>query len=106
MTKLTGDKGLQTFENSDLPENMGVLAFEASDYMEYASDLELTEAQKTEFLQTLWYIMAAFVNAGFGVDSVIPMLTQNTLENCADAVEETIPTHEFNVAAESEEIEG
>ncbi len=55
------DKELQSFNHSSQPESMGVLPFEASCYIEYADDLELTEAQKIEFLQTLWHIMAAFV---------------------------------------------
>lgn len=82
------------------PEVLGVLSFEAAEYMEYVDDLELTEAQKVEFLRTLWTIMSAFVELGFGVDSVIPMLAQKASENGTDALQKEIPTHEFNAAAD------
>jgi hypothetical protein len=97
------DKDLQSFNEFSQPESSGVLTFEASSYMEYADDLELTEAQKVEFLQTLWNIMAAFVNAGFAVDSVIPALMQKASESGENALQQSIPTHEFNVAADDED---
>jgi hypothetical protein len=97
------DKNLQSFNEFSQPESSGVLTFEASSYMEYADDLELTEAQKIEFLQTLWNIMAAFVNAGFAVDSVIPALMQKASMCDENALQQSLPTHEFNVAADDEE---
>ncbi|VAW75398.1 hypothetical protein MNBD_GAMMA13-701 [hydrothermal vent metagenome] len=39
-------------------------------YREHVEDFDLSEADQTELLQILWSIMAAFVNLGFGVDSV------------------------------------
>ena len=78
----------------------GVLAFEADKYLEYVEEFEMTEAQRTEFLRTLWDIMATFVRLGFGVDSVLPSLFQKASENATDALEQEIPTHEFNVAAD------
>jgi hypothetical protein len=95
-----GNKDLQPFNQSSQPETLGVLPFEAAEYMEYVDDLELTEAQKVEFLRTLWTIMSAFVELGFGVDSVIPMLAQKASETSADALQKEIPTHEFNVAVD------
>lgn len=97
------DKDLQSFNQFSQPESSGVLPFEAARYMEYADDLELTEAEKVEFLQTLWNIMTAFVNAGFAVDSVIPALLQGASVRAKDGLQESIPTHEFNVAADSED---
>jgi hypothetical protein len=38
--------------------------------MHYVEDFGMTEDRKKEYLRTLWWIMAAFVNLGFGVDSV------------------------------------
>lgn len=95
-----GNKDLRPFDQSSQPDTLGVLSFEAAEYMEYVDDLELTEAQKVEFLRTLWTIMSAFVELGFGVDSVIPMLAKKASENGADALQKEIPTHEFNVAAD------
>jgi hypothetical protein len=88
------------FDQSAQPETLGVLPFEAAEYMEYVDDLELSEAQKVEFLRTLWSIMSAFVELGFGVDSVIPMLAQKASESGADALQKDIPKHEFNAAAD------
>lgn len=48
----------------------GIPACEPDKYREYVEDFDLSEAAQTELLQTLWSIMAAFVNLGFGVDSV------------------------------------
>lgn len=96
------DKDLPAFGESSQPETLGALPFEAADYMEYVDDLELTEAQKVEFLRTLWTIMSAFVELGFGVDSVMPMLAQKASETSTDALQTEIPTHEFNVAADDE----
>lgn len=40
------------------------------EYLPYLDDTHLSEDQKIELLQTLWSIMSAFVDQGFGVDSV------------------------------------
>ena len=76
--------------------------FEADRYIGYINDFEMTDAQKVEFLRTLWDIMATFVRLGFGVESVLPSLFQRASVNAGDELEQTIPTHEFNVAAEIE----
>lgn len=39
-------------------------------YREYVEDFDLSEEEQTELLKTLWMIMAAFVDLGFGVDSI------------------------------------
>ncbi|MEW8051083.1 MAG: hypothetical protein AB2809_11960 [Candidatus Thiodiazotropha sp.] len=39
-------------------------------YQEHVKDFDLTEEEQTELLKTLWSIMAAFVDMGFGVDSI------------------------------------
>jgi uncharacterized protein YdaT len=96
------DKDRLPFAEAAQPDTLGVLPFQADEYMEYVDDLELTEAQKVEFLHTLWHIMSAFVDLGFGVDSVIPMLAQKASENREDALQGNIPTHDFNVAVEDQ----
>lgn len=79
-----------------------VLPFDAEKYLKHAEDFDLTEAQKTEFLRTLWDIMATFVRLGFGVESVLPALFESASRHAADGLEESIPTHEFNVAADEQ----
>jgi len=97
-----GNNDLLPFDKAAQPQEPGVLEFDASPYMDDLDDLELTDEQKIEFLRALWSIMAAFVEYGFGGDSVIPLLAQKASENGADALQKDIPTHEFNVAADDE----
>lgn len=87
-------------ESGALQKAPSVLPFDAERYMEHITDLDMTHAQKVEFLRVLWDIMSAFVDLGFGVDSVIPILVQRASENGANALQETIPKHEFNVAVD------
>lgn len=101
------DKELQTFNDAGQPRPIGLLTFDAAEYLQYLEDMPLTEAQKVEFLQTLWTIMAAFVNYGWGVDSVIPLLALKASEDAEATVEEVYPTPNFNIAAdEAAEEEG
>ncbi len=94
--------------NKDLPsvidaaqqQSMGPLQLNHLKYIDYIDDPHLTDEQKKEFLQTLWTIMAAFVDLGFGVDSVMPILERKAFDCAENALEESIPTHEFNVAAQ------
>ncbi|MCG7931813.1 MAG: hypothetical protein N0C88_08680 [Candidatus Thiodiazotropha lotti] len=39
-------------------------------YREHIKDLDLSEEEQSELLNTLWNIMAAFVDMGFGLDSI------------------------------------
>lgn len=39
-----------------------------SDFAPYLDGLDLTEAQQQELLQTLWAIMCAFADYGFGIE--------------------------------------
>jgi len=39
-------------------------------YREYLKDCDLTDDQKREFIETLWNIMVAFVDLGFGIHPV------------------------------------
>ena len=86
------------------PSVVGMLPFDADKYLEHVEDFEMTEAQKAEFLRVLWDIMATFVRLGFDVDSVLPCFKE-TSENAPDALEQIIPTHEFNVAGDSTDKE-
>lgn len=94
------DKDLTILTNVGQLQGVGSLPFNPDKYLDYVDDPSLTEAQKLEFLQTLWTIMSGFVDLGFGVDSVMPILEGRALEGGQVALQETIPTHEFNVAAD------
>ncbi len=88
--------------HSEPTQASSVLAFDADKYLEHVEDFQMTEAQKVEFLRTLWDIMSTFVRLGFGVESVLPTIFQKALESSADGLEGNVPTHEFNVTAEVE----
>lgn len=83
-----------------------VLPFDAERYLEHVAEFDLSQGQKVEFLRTLWDIMATFVRMGFDADSALPATFQKASENHADALEQKIPTHEFNVAADEGTDEG
>ena len=100
------DKTLNDFHDAALPQTHRPLEFDAAEYMRYVEDVPLTDTQKIEFLQTLWSIMAAFVNYGWGVDSVIPLLAQKAFESESTALQQVYPTPNFNVAADDEAGEG
>jgi len=76
-----------------------VLAFDADKYLEHVEDFQMSEAQKVEFLRTLWDTMGTFVRLGFGVESNLPTIFQKALENPSDGLEQSIPTHD-NLAAD------
>ena len=96
------DKDLDEFNEVAQDQHVRPLAFDPAPYMEHVADLDMTEDQKIDFLRTLWDIMAAFVRLGFGVESVIPLVFNRASGNSSDALQEPIPTHDFNVASEEE----
>ncbi len=44
--------------------------FDPAEYLPDMEEFDLSEEQATELLTTLWEIMKAFVDLGFGVDSI------------------------------------
>jgi hypothetical protein len=61
-------------------------------YRSHLNGLDLSEAQATELLETLWSILSAFVDQAFGVDSVLlarPQHQDGTAETDA-AAEKTL----------------
>jgi hypothetical protein len=65
------------------------------EYLPHLDGTNLSEDQKIELLQTLWSIISAFVDQGFGVDSVLlarPQHQDGTAETDA-AAEKDIPAH-------------
>lgn len=61
------------------------------DWQLYADALEqsdLTDDEKREFIETLWYIVVSFVDLGFGIDSVSHAVDsrQSRSEPCAQVL--------------------
>lgn len=68
-------------EIAKLHSPQGACVFNVEKYREDMDGFDLTEDQATELLQTLWNIMATFVELGFGVDSVQLLLNTAVSEN-------------------------
>jgi hypothetical protein len=89
------DKRLQEIAAAGEPllrHNTG--PFKVDQYLEHLKDLDISEAEKIEFLQTLCLIMKTFVDIGWGLDSIqriFPALSQSPNAEC------------FNDAAEPNE---
>ncbi|SCZ34169.1 hypothetical protein SAMN03080610_01648 [Afifella marina DSM 2698] len=60
------------------------------DWQLYADALDksdLTDDEKREFIETLWYIVVSFVDLGFGIDSVSHAIdSQSRSEPCAQVL--------------------
>ena len=60
------------------------------DWQLYADALDqsdLTDNEKREFIETLWYIVVSFVDLGFGIDSVSHVIdSQSRSEPCAQVL--------------------
>jgi hypothetical protein len=82
------------------PQSATVLSFDPDKYLDHVTELEMSDAQKVEFLRVLWDIMATFVRMGFGVEPVLQNLFQEVSANATEGIENKIPTHEFNVNAD------
>ncbi|MEO1015188.1 MAG: hypothetical protein AAFX08_08370 [Pseudomonadota bacterium] len=48
------------------------LEFDYQKYAHHLGDVDMSEAEKREYLQTLWNILEQFVDMGFGVHSAGP----------------------------------
>jgi hypothetical protein len=72
-------------------------------YAPHLGDMELSEAQQADLLGAIWTIMCAFVDLGFGVDSVqtvLPFLREISSGESPDQVEcEQTPNPEIFEAA-------
>ncbi len=65
-----------------------MLPLDVERYRMHLGGLDLSETQATELLETLWSILSAFVDQGFGVDSVLlarPQHQDGTAETDAAA---------------------
>ena len=57
------------------------LAFDKEKYLPELEGTDLTEEQKIEMLQALWSIMEAFVDLGFGVNSIHQFFSERAAES-------------------------
>lgn len=56
--------------------------FDAARYWSYLEGIAASDAEKTALLETLWTVMAGFVELGFGLDpvqTIIPALIRSSL---------------------------
>ena len=53
------------------PSLPGAPLLDLERYREHLKGLDLSDAQATELLETLWSILSAFVDQAFGIDSVL-----------------------------------
>jgi hypothetical protein len=102
--ELKKNRALDVTENEQSSQDApctGVTGLDVSRYSEYVKDFELDEEQQTELLQTLWWIMATFVDLGFGVDSVqrcLPALAEMSSETAEDEVKSKVHDNDLNDA--------
>jgi hypothetical protein len=61
----TTERG-DAFENAHAPPK-ATLTVDVEKYQAFLDGADMTEAQKEEFLQSLWSIIVSFVDLGFGV---------------------------------------
>ena len=83
------EKSNDSLRKSDDLQPANVLALDTDKYLPELQDFDLTDEQKIELLQTLWSIMKAFVEVGFGVDSIhhfVPALSAIAQENEAGQI--------------------
>lgn len=97
MTRTTDDPDTTDLATVESTTVAAIPKLDAAKYMAELEDCELSEAEKAELLQTLWFIMATFVDWGFGVDSVtraLPALADFSSSADSDALEETGSTQD------------
>ena len=80
----------------------GFPEFESEVYLPYLEEFDISEEQKTEILRNLWFIMATFVQIGYGLDSIqyfIPALEKVAMEPGDTAISDPNLVHDFSKAA-------
>jgi hypothetical protein len=85
LTSKSGLEGLRVeFDASAKP----YLTVDVERYQAYLDGIEMTNAQKEEFLQSMWQIIVSFVELGFGVhplQEVCGKDEQSTTQSAVDA---------------------
>lgn len=60
------------------------VAFDAQEFLPMTAEWDMSEADKTELLKTLWSIMLAFVDLGLRIDDIDKLLPEFFAKNGAD----------------------
>ena len=60
----------KAWNDTQKQSSRGTLSLDTDKYKDYLEDFDLSKEQEAELLQILWSIMTAFVDVGFGVDSI------------------------------------
>jgi hypothetical protein len=85
----------------------GALQLDVQDYLPGMDDFDMSEERKVEFLHTLWEIMSALVDLGWGVDSIhnfIPALREiSSNETSTDEKMESHTGADFAKASRAED---
>ncbi len=84
MTKNTKDRAVT------IAANPPTLTIDCERYDQYLDDSDLTDAEKRQFLETLWSIIVSFVDLGFGVHPV--------QQACANSCEQSAEIRAFITA--------
>ncbi|MCB2014876.1 MAG: hypothetical protein KDE67_08265 [Sphingobium sp.] len=90
------------------------IQFDAREYAHFLADLDLTEAQKLEYIETLWTIVLHFIDMGFGIHPIQQACGQfsENLALCPDADSDVVKSlhshlcNDFESAGECLCIEG
>lgn len=57
-------------ENEDRAGRLPALVFDPKEYVDYVLGHELSETEQRQLMQTVWQVMLAFVDLGFGIHPV------------------------------------
>lgn len=95
--KETGKDLREHFANYAEPE----VTVNFANYREFLKDIDMTEAEKEEFLQALWDIVSSFVELGFGTHPLQEAGGQND-EISGFATKDTFNTLSFDDAKNTE----
>lgn len=90
------------------------IQFDAREYAHFLADLDATEAEKLEYIETLWTIVLHFIDMGFGIHPIQQACGQfsETAALCGDADSEMVESphphlcNHFESAGECLCIEG
>ena len=83
----------------------GELPFQPEEWLPHVEEFDISDEKKIELLQMLWNIMGAFVDIGWGIDTLpefLPALKEFSVHSGTDAVDGNIACPSFNDVAATE----
>lgn len=63
-------------QGEDTPPSSPETALDLASYQAYLMDMGMSDTQAQEFIQTLWHIVATFVDMGWGIEATQSALRQ------------------------------